>query len=85
MDVWVPILPMQATEMAHPDIHTWLDAVSKRDEFLHVCLLLPMQAEEIELQEAILSSRRQPPSSIHPYIHTYILSFRQFGFRHIQN
>ena len=33
MDVWMPILPMQTTEIAHPDIHTWTGAVSERDDF----------------------------------------------------
>jgi hypothetical protein len=33
MYVWMSILPMQATKMAHPYIHTWDHAVSKIDDF----------------------------------------------------
>ena len=32
MDVWMPISPMQATEIAHPYIHTWTRAVEESDE-----------------------------------------------------
>ena len=38
MYVWMSILPTQATEMAHPDIHTRTHAVSENDDFsMYVC------------------------------------------------
>ena len=33
MDVWMSELPMQATEMAHPYIHTRTDAISGNVDF----------------------------------------------------
>ena len=40
------------TKMAHTYIHTYMDQCRfKKGRFFHVCFILPMQAEEITLQE----------------------------------
>ena len=49
MDVWMSILPMQATEMAHPDIPARTDAVSKRVDFsmyVYFCQCRPMETTQ---------------------------------------
>ena len=50
MDVWMPILPMQATEMAHPYIHTWTDAVSKWAKIFMYVYFCPCRPRETVLE-----------------------------------
>ena len=81
MYVWMSILPTQATEIAHPDIHTRSHAVSEIVDFFHVCLLLPLQAEGMELhtQKHYMGKHTYR----HPSIHTFVC---RFGFStHPQN
>ncbi len=65
-----------------PSIHTYTARCRfEKGRFFRVCLLLPMQAAEIELRTYITYITKAP---IHTYIHTYIhtnkLTTRQFGF-----
>ena len=69
MDVWMSILPMQATEMAHPYIPPRTDAVSRNSEipmYVYFCPCRPM-----ENAFAPGADLKKPPFSYHPnYIHS---------------
>jgi hypothetical protein len=61
MDVWMPILPTRATEMAHPDIRTWADAVSARVIFFTYVYFCPCGPRK--------RSYTHENITIHTYIH----------------
>ncbi len=73
MDVWMPNLPMQATEIANPYKHTWTDAVSERVDFLmYVYFSMACVRENGVGLAAVLKTLPFAHPSIHTYIHTYI-------------
>ncbi len=64
MYVWMSILLMQATEMAHPYIHTWAHAVSKISEISMYGYFSSPCIEETGY--GLGANLKTPPFSYHP-------------------